>query len=127
MTYFFFIINPGEKLKTSNDPAFNVDFTKVVHLPKREEIMARLVILIGDDPLKSQENIKNCLNLMRIISTLIHPSLEALWNTITNQYLDMLKLDEQLTKEDWQHKALALVNQSFIEIDDEEFILKVFN
>ena len=114
----------GNKLKSNNDPNFNVDFNKIAHLPKREEIMARLVVLIGDDPLRSTENIKNCLNLMKIIATLIHPNLETLWQTITNQYLDILKLDEQLTKEDWQHKALALVNQSFIEIDDEEFILK---
>jgi len=114
----------GDKLKSKDDPNFNIDFTKVVHLPKREEIMARLVVLIGDDPLKSNENIKSCLKLMKIISTLIHPNLTTLWQTITNQYLDILKLDEQLTKDDWQHKALALVNQSFIEIDDEEFITK---
>ena len=114
----------GDRLKTNNDPNFNVDFNKVAHLPKREEIMARLVVLIGDDPLKSNENIKSCLHLMRIISTLIHPNLDTLWQTITNQYLDILKVDELLTKEDWQHKSLALVNQSFIEIDDEEFILK---
>ena len=114
----------GERLKTANDPNFNVDFSKIVHLPKREEIMARLVVLIGDDPLRSGENIRNCLHLMRIISILIHPNLETLWQTVTTQYLAILKEDEQLTKEDWQHKALALVNQSFIEIDDAEFSLK---
>lgn len=114
----------GERLKEKNDKAFNFDFTEMVHLPKGEEIMARLVILIGDDPLKSNENIKSCLNLMKVISPLIHPNLETLWTTMTNQYLDILSLDEQLTKQDWMHKCLALVNQSFIEIDNEDFTLK---
>lgn len=114
----------GERLKTNDDPNFEVDFSKIVHLPKREEIMARLVVLIGDDPLRSGENIRSCLNLMRIISTLIHPNLETLWQTVTGQYLAILKQDEQLTKEDWQHKALALANQSLIEIDDAEFSLR---
>lgn len=68
----------GERLKANDDPNFQVDFSKIVHLPKREEIMARLVVLIGDDPLRSGENIRSCLNLMRIIATLIHPSLETL-------------------------------------------------
>ncbi|KAI1285282.1 Maestro heat-like repeat-containing protein family member 1 [Halotydeus destructor] len=111
----------GEKLRSDQTRTldYEIDFARCSKAMTAHSLLAKLFVIVGSH---ISESTQHGVHLMVVLSPVIHKSLSKLWDTVLPEYFDiMTKVDNNT----WRNNFCALVNQSIIEIDDNDFAMNL--
>ncbi|CAB3989713.1 maestro heat-like repeat-containing family member 1, partial [Paramuricea clavata] len=116
------------KQRERDSENFTIDFVELVNLPKPVPILARLLVL-GGHPLAGKERGTHVLGLLKLLSPILHPEIEELWDTVIPklvQYVEENKEnEEEWNQKSWENLLLKFFSKTLDEVEDEEWSIAV--
>ena len=115
----------GQIKRTSSTEDFLIDFDKKVNLPKPQQIMARLLVLLNA-PLRRDDLGGNILEALLNISGILHPSITEMWDRTIPRILDFLRENsDSWNQSTWEDLVLRLLTETIKVIADVEWTMKL--
>lgn len=115
----------GQIKRTSNTEDFLIDFDKKVNLPKPQQIMARLLVLLNA-PLRRDDLGNNILEALLNISGILHPSITEMWDRTIPRILEFLRDNaDSWNQTTWEDLVLRLLTETIKVIADVEWTMKL--
>lgn len=115
----------GQIKRTSNTEDFLIDFDKKVNLPKPQQILARLMVLLNA-PLRRDDLGGNILEALLNISGILHPSITEMWDRTIPRILEFLRDNaDSWNQSTWEDLVLRLLTETIKVISDVEWTMKL--
>lgn len=115
----------GQIKRTSNTEDFMIDFDRKVNLPKPQQIMARLLVLLNA-PLRQNDLGGNILEALLNISGILHPSITEMWDRTIPRILEFLRdNNDSWNQTTWEDLVLRLLTETIKVIADVEWTMKL--
>eukprot|EP00039_Didymoeca_costata_P018820 m.335101 g.335101 ORF g.335101 m.335101 type:complete len:1638 (-) comp17516_c0_seq1:85-4998(-) len=114
----------AEKMRDEDDEIYDLDYDVMVNLPRPQEFVARLIVLLGH-PLEREIGL-HILYLFEGMSPNIHEEIVDLWDDVIPRltaYLEKHAADKNdWDQQTWEDLVLKLLSRTLDHINDEEWV-----
>eukprot|EP00040_Diaphanoeca_grandis_P032327 m.195702 g.195702 ORF g.195702 m.195702 type:complete len:1632 (-) comp32581_c2_seq1:207-5102(-) len=117
--------NLAEALREEDDEAYDIDYEVLVNIPRPQEIIARLIVVLGH-PLERQIGLQ-ILYFFEGMSPNLHDDLIDLWDEVIPKLIGYLeknsKSEANWDQQAWEDLVLKLLSRSLDAVNEEDWVL----
>lgn len=115
------------KLRNEDKDDYFLDYAVQVNIPRPEEVLARLLVLLGH-PLHRERGVK-ILALLEALGPNIHEDLDDMLEEVCPRLVEYIKThtsdEEGWNQSAWEDLVLKFLSRSLDTVDDEEWVVKI--
>jgi len=106
--------------RKKNDDDFIIDYDRTVNVPKPNQLLARLIIMLNEPFGRNQPGV-NILRALYCLSPNIHPDLVEVWSKSLPKLKRYLDSEDSFNQDQWENYLLSLVRDSIDAVNDDSW------
>ncbi len=110
--------------RKKNDEDFIIDYDRTVNVPKPNQLLARLIIMLNEPFGRNQPGV-NILRALYCLSPNIHPDLVEVWSKSLPKLKRYLDSEDEFSQDQWENYLLSLVRDSIDAVNDDSWSVQL--